>query len=595
LSTQFESRVSDGVIRQELNRILQSSMFVQSDRLTRFLRYAVEHAISDRNEPLKEYIIGTEVYDRKPPYHPSQDSIVRTEARRLRAKLKEYYETEGKEDPIFIYFRPGNYVPVFRMKDADVSYQVVKNSDDDLFIEGAGVPVAVIPFLDVSGQPLSSKYARGVTDELIHELMQSEGCRVVSANSIAHLGAQSSDLPSLALKLGVQVVLEGTVREEGSQIRVTARIVNADGFQLWSQRFDAEADPANQFVIQEQFASALVSRIRPQQSILRTADATVGPMILTVYPLILKSEALLEEGTATAVQAALVKFREVTEMAPAYARPFCGMAHCYMWTALHGALKSTELISNARVAAERAIEIDPVMIEALTTMGSVLGLEWKWKDAEESFEKAVGLQSNATGERQYAMLLTMLGRFDEAWVYLENSQQIDPFSYLQKTACAKFFYLSRRYDEAVNYFIEPARYGLVPVESRLYLALMHAMHGNRDQARSIVQVVQRSAGAQLDLRAWIAEIYAYCEERPLAEKIVKEFGLHSAESRLSNYRKALLAMALDKKEEALPLLASSFAQRDAELPFLAVDPRFDPIRELSQVVDILEKVRCRDV
>src|SRR6202023_2588340 len=168
-------------------------MFAQSERLARFLRYTVEHAISGTAEPLKEFVIGTEVYDRRPPYHPSQDSIVRTEARRLRSKLKEYYDLEGKDDPIFIFFRPGSYVPVFRMKVSDTSYQVVVgNSPDDLFVEGAGVPVAVIPFLDVSGQPLSSKYARGVTDELIHELMQSEGCRVVSANSIAHLGAQSS-------------------------------------------------------------------------------------------------------------------------------------------------------------------------------------------------------------------------------------------------------------------------------------------------------------------------------------------------------------------------------------------------------------------
>jgi hypothetical protein len=99
------------------------------------------------------------------------------------------------------------------MKDSDTSYQVVVGgSSDDLFIDGVGVPVEVIPFLDVSGQPLSNKYARGVTDELVHELMQSEGCRVVSANSISHLGAQSSDVPSLARKLGVQIVFEGTVR-----------------------------------------------------------------------------------------------------------------------------------------------------------------------------------------------------------------------------------------------------------------------------------------------------------------------------------------------------------------------------------------------
>src|SRR5580658_9214745 len=105
---------SEQEIRAELDRLLQSTTFLQSDRLGRFLRFAIENALSGHADVLKEYVIGTEVYDRKPPYHPSQDSIVRTEARRLRAKLKEYYESEGRKNPVFIYFRPGTYVPLFR-------------------------------------------------------------------------------------------------------------------------------------------------------------------------------------------------------------------------------------------------------------------------------------------------------------------------------------------------------------------------------------------------------------------------------------------------------------------------------------------------
>ena len=127
-------------------------------------------------------------YDRKPPYHPSQDSIVRTEARRLRTKLNEYYESEGKNNPIFIYFRPGSYIPVFRSKVSASGQEIeAASSAEDVFIEGAGITVAVIPFLDASGQPLSAKYAQGITDELVHKLMQCEGCRIVAASSIAQL------------------------------------------------------------------------------------------------------------------------------------------------------------------------------------------------------------------------------------------------------------------------------------------------------------------------------------------------------------------------------------------------------------------------
>src|SRR6201985_1757138 len=129
--------VSENAIRKELERVLESPIFAQSDRLSRFLRFTVEYAIGGKDEGLKEYVIGTEVYDRKPPYHPSQDSIVRTEARRLRAKLKEYYESDGKQNPVFIYFRPGSYVPVFRRNDTFAAPSSQESSpESELLVKG---------------------------------------------------------------------------------------------------------------------------------------------------------------------------------------------------------------------------------------------------------------------------------------------------------------------------------------------------------------------------------------------------------------------------------------------------------------------------
>jgi hypothetical protein len=111
-----ESDVPKQAIRDQLSRMLESPIFVHSHRLGRFLRFTVETTLAGQAESLKEYLVGTEVYDRKPPYHPSTDSIVRSEARRLRNKLKQYYESVGKDDSVFIYYRPGGYTPVFRLQ-----------------------------------------------------------------------------------------------------------------------------------------------------------------------------------------------------------------------------------------------------------------------------------------------------------------------------------------------------------------------------------------------------------------------------------------------------------------------------------------------
>ena len=584
------SAFSEDLIREELARVLESPIFAQSERLGRFLRFAVEHAISGSEDGLKEYIIGTEVYDRKPPYHPSQDSIVRTEARRLRTKLKEYYESEGKDNPIFIYFRPGSYIPVFRPKVAASWQEITPGSpEDQVFVEGAGVPVAVIPFLDASGQPLSSEFARGVTDELVHELMQCEGVRVVATSSTAQLGSQAQDISSLARRLGVRIIFEGSVRLEGARVRVTSRMVSADGFQLWSQRFDAEAVPSSFFDVQEQFASALVNRVRPRQSIIRNGEASAGPVVLSLYPSLLKAEALLEEGNECDVQSALAKFQEIAQAAKGYARPHYGVAQCYCRMALHGAPSSPSTISLARNASEQAVELDPESSEALAAMGSVLALEWDWCGAEEAFRQAKKLSFCVSTARQLAMFMTLLGRFDDAWPHLVKAQSTDPFSYLQKVACAKFFYTSGRHREALEVFSEPLRYGPLHLEVQVYLALIHAGLGHFDEARRLAQLILRNGGCQTPLRAGAAEVLARCGDD--AASMVHEDKLLSAGAPLSRYRQALLSIALGDSEGALSLLSCALDLKEAELPWLAVDPRFDSIRQDAMFAEIVSKVR----
>lgn len=582
-------KFSEDLIRAELARLLESPIFAQSDRLGRFLRFAVEHAISGSEEGLKEYVIGTEVYDRKPPYHPSQDSIVRTEARRLRTKLKEYYEHEGKNDEIFIYFRPGSYIPVFRSKADASGPEIAPTSPEEVFTEGAGISVAVIPFLDASGQPLSSDFARGVTDELVHQLMQSEGVRVVATSTIMQVGPQAPDISTLAQKLGVQVVFEGSVRLEGTMVRVTSRMVSANGFQLWSQRFDAEAVPSTFFTVQEQFASALVNRVHPRQSILRNSEASAGPVVLSLYPSLLKAELQLEEGNQSDVEAALAKFSEIAQAAECYARPLCGIAKCYCWMALYGAPPSASMVSLARGASDRAVELDPEMSEALAVQGSVLALQWEWDGAEEALQQAMKLGFHASSARQFAMLLTVLRRFDEAWPYIQKAQLADPFSYLQKVACAKFFYMSRCHQEALDVFSEPLKYGPLPVEAQLNLALIHVDMKQFDAARRLAKLIIRNGGSQLSLRAGAIEVLARCGDDPT--QMAHEHKLLSPDAPLSRYRQALLSVALGDSEGALSLLSSAFEAKEAELPWLAVDPRFDPIRMDTRFREIVGKVK----
>jgi tetratricopeptide (TPR) repeat protein len=163
--------------------------------------------------------------------------------------------------------------------------------------------------------------------------------------------------------------------------------------------------------------------------------------MLSVYPLVLAAETLLDEGTLADTQLALSKFKEATKIEPNYARPVCGIALCYCEMALRGMPNSAIAVSRAKQAAQRAAKLDPEMILVPACTACALALAWKWDSAEKCFQQALGLGASAGSYRQYALFLTALGRFDEAWNYLQGAHQIDPFSYRQKVVNAKLFTL----------------------------------------------------------------------------------------------------------------------------------------------------------
>ncbi len=583
---------SEQEIRAELARVLQSSPFINSDRLARFLRFTVDTAIAGRGDSLKEYLIGVEVYDRKPPYHPSQDSIVRTEARRLRSKLKEYYETEGRTDPVFIYFRPGTYLPVFRRNEspADSPRPAEPSPAEDFLGKGAGVPVAVLPFLDLSGGRLSRLCAQGLTDEIVHVLAAADGIRVVASASIAQLNENAPDLPALAQRLGVNNIIEGTIREEGNRLRITVNVLGSDGFQLSSHRFETEASEETLFRVQAEIATAFISRIRPEVSIIRRRRASAGTLIMSVYPLVMQAEKLLDEGSASDLQAALLKFKEAADRAPQYARGYSGIARCHLEITMRGLTSTSASLSLAKDASLRAIELDADMVDPHATLGSALALEWDWEGAEKSFLHGLSLGTHVPALRDYALFLTALKRFDEASQFLGAAERIDPFSYRQKVARAKFLHLTRRHSDAIHLWAGPLIHGPLPLEARFYQALMSVELGDVARAKRLVENIRPDSGAQLAMMAGISEVLALSGETEDAEKIARNLNLFARDSPLSGYRQALLAVAFGDEGRALSLLDIALGMREPELVWIGVEPRLDPLRAESAFNSIVKEV-----
>jgi TolB-like protein len=242
-------------IQKELQKVLQSSLLVQSNRLSRFLSFAVETTLMGNGDSLKEYTIGIEAYERRQDFEPSQDSIVRTEARRLRTKLKQYYQEEGEDDPIFIYFRPGSYIPVFHVNQSTRT-NLLKLQTIDTAKSSAeeDMSISVVPFSYLTGDALAEACARGLTDELMHCLTQSGRIRVFACPSYQTSFSKEARLDN---KRGICITCEGSVRTEGPRIRVTSRLYDSEGLHTASWRFNAEINPDELFGALEKIASEI--------------------------------------------------------------------------------------------------------------------------------------------------------------------------------------------------------------------------------------------------------------------------------------------------------------------------------------------------
>jgi len=248
------------IVQEGLRRLLHSPLLVQSDRLSRFLSFAVEATLRGDGNSLKEYTIGIEAYGRRPDFDPSQDSIVRTEARRLRTKLKKYYQEEGGNDPVLIEFRPGSYVPAFRINrpsgPSASSPNRLRPTNSNEFA------IAVVPFEFLSGDAFGESCARGLTDEVMHNLSRTSGIAVFAPTAIPAPADVQVDR-----RTAFCTTSDGIVRTEGRRIRVTSRLCDADGLHVASWRFDTEANHDELFGALEKIASEIVSGIEKHRTI----------------------------------------------------------------------------------------------------------------------------------------------------------------------------------------------------------------------------------------------------------------------------------------------------------------------------------------
>jgi TolB-like protein len=243
--------ISPGITRNaviaELEKILASTTFVRSKRLGRFLRFTVEQCLEGRQNALKEYLVGVEVFNKLETFDPRIDSIVRVEARRLRSKLERYYQTEGRDDAIVVQFRKGSYVPMLLRRDQLKALGLA----DELGVRGAVRSIAIAEFANFGMNDSYAHFCSGLSDDLISALTKVPALRVV-----ARRGGNGDGV-------NADYILEGSVRKQGERLRIAAQLIDArNHLYIWSETY--ERDLSDAFAVQDEISRAIVFALRKE-------------------------------------------------------------------------------------------------------------------------------------------------------------------------------------------------------------------------------------------------------------------------------------------------------------------------------------------
>ena len=557
----------------------------------RFLRLAVERSIEGRADELKEYLLGVEVFDRKAAFDPRVDPIVRVEARRLRSKLKAYYDGDGRDDEVVIEFAKGTYAPQILLKSRLKSQAAAAAPAS---AEAESIATAVLPFVNLSPNPDHEYFSDGLTEELIHALTKVPGMRVVAWTTAAKLRGRQQDIIAIRQQLKVTTVLTGSVRISGPSLRVRAQLIDTEsGVYLWSETYDRHMQDV--FAIQEEIARAIVRTLRLQLA--GKQEDTLAPRgrtTVTAYDWYLKGRYVWHRRTPEDLRQSIRCFENAVAADRTSALAHAGLADAYSLVVDYGLMHPAEGVPLAKAAAERAIALDPELAEPHASLAFIRGTyEWEWEDAERLYRRAIALNPGYATAHHWIGVdhLAMLGRFDEALAEVDIAAKLDPLSSIIQEGRGYVLALGREYDAAVAVYRElqasdPAFYKGYTSMGRAY-----ALMGRYPAALAMLEKGRSMAGDLPNILGAMGQVCALSGDERRARDLLAELERISHTSYVPSTCFAIIYLGLGEKSTAMDWLEKGCIQGESPLVCLKVHPIYDPLRGEPRFQALLRRLR----
>jgi serine/threonine-protein kinase len=578
LSLEGRDDLRPALIRAELARILASSSFRGALQPQRLLKYTVDAALAGQEKKLREFSLALDFFQRNPSsFDPRKDPVVRVAVGRVRDKLAHYYQNEGREAYLEIALPVGSYTPVFTRRSA-VERLAVHRS------------VAVLPFDDLSGtRARSEAFAEELAAGLIDSLARVPGLKVIAPTSASRFRSSHEGSRDIGSALGVSALVRGHIERLNDHVRVAARLESTrDSALLWSGAFDeVTGDP---FAIPNHIAQGVVTALRQSSSNDAAAVApavsffaksrTVNPSCKDLHD---RGRFALRRQGVDGSRKAVELFEQAVAADPQFAAAYSSLALAHLRLVAMTAAPAASHVPAAKLAAQRALELDPQSSEACASLAVItFRHEFDWNASKPLYQMAIRLSPGACHVHQvYAFALMVNGCFAEADEHYCIARDLDPLDQTLRCQHALVPAYSSRYADA-----EAELLGVLDIDPDNLLAhmLLGAIYLYSEQPhialREYEQTMQKAPNLSIGL-CGKAQALALLGEREAALELLQEIMDRHSKQFVSAYQIAMVQTRLRDDVAALQWLDRAGRERDANFVCAPVDPTFTRLRPQS--------------
>jgi TolB-like protein/DNA-binding winged helix-turn-helix (wHTH) protein/Tfp pilus assembly protein PilF len=452
--------------------------------------------------------------------------------------------------------------------------------------------IAVLPLKNLSGNPADDYFADGMTDELITNLAKISALRVSSYTSIAKYKTSPKPLPQIAQELQVDAIVEGSVLRSGDQVRITAQLIYAPRDQhLWAEEYQRYLRDV--LYLQREVARDVAQQVRvtltPNE---KSRLATAGAVDPAAYESYLRGRSFWNQRNEASLLKAIEQFNKAIEIDSGYAPAYSGIADCYTTLGYLSYLDPLDAFPRARDAATKAVELDPSLAEAHTSLAYYnLYHAWNWVEAENEFKKAIELNPNyATAHDWYSYFLMAMGRYDEAWKEVNRARELDPLSVVISTDIGFNYFYRHDYDGAINQL--RATLAVSPKFPLAHLWLGRAYQQKRMYSEAIEEFnrTDEALPGWVVTTAGIGNAYGEWGHQAEARQVLVRLNDMSRGKYVTPYGIALVYAGMGDKNQAFGWLNKAFEGRNHWLVWLNRDPRWDRLRSDPRFADLKKRV-----